>query len=80
MEGASADGLSQGDPALVDGSMLLDSPTQMLDRVTVVESEDESECTTCNHFSITDVSVRCCCQPFPPLLSTYRGNSRALIE
>lgn len=45
LEGASADGLSQGDPALVDGSMVLDSPTQMLDRVAVVESEDESECT-----------------------------------
>lgn len=44
LEGASADGLSQGDPALVDGSMVLDSPTQMLDRVAVVESEDESEC------------------------------------
>ncbi|VDM16949.1 unnamed protein product [Hydatigera taeniaeformis] len=41
LEGASADGLSQGDPALVDGSMVLDSPTQMLDRVTAVESEDE---------------------------------------
>ncbi|EUB63876.1 Ankyrin-2 [Echinococcus granulosus] len=44
LEGASADGLSQGDPALVDGSMILDSPTQMLDRVALVESEDESEC------------------------------------
>ncbi|KAM3174258.1 hypothetical protein ACTXT7_010901 [Hymenolepis weldensis] len=41
LEGASADGLSQGDPALVDGSMVLDSPAQMLDRVAVVESEDE---------------------------------------
>ncbi|KAL5964290.1 Ankyrin-3, partial [Taenia solium] len=41
LEGASADGLSQGDPALVDGSMVLDSPTQMLDRIAVVESEDE---------------------------------------
>ncbi|KAH9280106.1 Ankyrin-2 [Echinococcus granulosus] len=43
LEGASADGLSQGDPALVDGSMILDSPTQMLDRVALVESEDESD-------------------------------------
>ncbi|VUZ45124.1 unnamed protein product, partial [Hymenolepis diminuta] len=43
LEGASADGLSQGDPALVDGSMVLDSPAQMLDRVAVVESEDESD-------------------------------------
>lgn len=43
LEGASADGLSQGDPALVDGSMMIDSPEQMLDRVAVVESEDESE-------------------------------------
>ncbi len=42
LEGASADGLSDGDPSLVDGSMVLDSPAQMLDRV-VIESEDESK-------------------------------------
>ncbi len=42
LEGASADGLSDGDPSLVDGSMVLDSPAQMLDRV-IIESEDESK-------------------------------------
>uniref|UniRef100_A0A5K3F636 ANK_REP_REGION domain-containing protein n=1 Tax=Mesocestoides corti TaxID=53468 RepID=A0A5K3F636_MESCO len=42
LDGASADGLSQGDPSLVDGSMVLDSPTQMLSRV-AIESEDESD-------------------------------------
>ena len=42
LDGASPDGMSQGDPALVDGSLMLDSPAQILDRV-VIESEDESK-------------------------------------
>uniref|UniRef100_A0A183SJT3 ANK_REP_REGION domain-containing protein n=1 Tax=Schistocephalus solidus TaxID=70667 RepID=A0A183SJT3_SCHSO len=42
IEGAGPDGISGGDSALVDGTMVLDSPTQMIDRA-LVESEDESE-------------------------------------
>lgn len=42
IEGAGPDSISGGDSALVDGTMVLDSPTQMIDRA-LVESEDESD-------------------------------------
>ncbi|VDN98571.1 unnamed protein product, partial [Rodentolepis nana] len=59
LEGASADGLSLGDPALVDGSMVLDSPTQMLDRVAVIESEDESSVDELSLFKSPSYSLLC---------------------
>ncbi len=42
LEGAGPEGQSDGDPSLVDGSLVLDSPPKPLDRIEV-ESEDESE-------------------------------------